>query len=252
MSTVINDGVDLAYSNDPAPAKIPRIRDGHIAAVYYGQRRSGDYYDFVHVNRSRLLFGIFDVAGSLPETRTVMLPLQETFRSVGTRLFESTEINELHHIQELWIQMNKAVIEAARGVHSCPALFGCYNEEARTFSYVNAGHTPGLWRVGQELLLLKATALPLGLFSHSIPESSMIALGPADAVLLVSKGIIEAKCRGEEFGIERTKEYFRQSGLQSAHETCVGILARVRQFMGTAPTHNDVTALCLVRSMQSS
>jgi len=29
----------------------------------------------------------------------------------------------------------------------------------------------------------------------------------------------------------------------------VGLLARVQQFMGTAPTHNDVTAMALVRSL---
>jgi hypothetical protein len=40
----------------------------------------------------------------------------------------------------------------------------------------------------------------------------------------------------------------QELGFQTAHETCVGLLARVQQFMGTAPTHNDVTAVSLVRS----
>jgi serine phosphatase RsbU (regulator of sigma subunit) len=95
---------------------------------------------------------------------------------------------------------------------------------------------------------LNATALPLGLFSHSVPDSSLIALGPRQTMLLVSKGIVEAKHRSDEYGLDRVKQYLQEVAFDSAHETCVGLLARVRQFMGTAPTHNDVTALSLVRS----
>ena len=88
----------------------------------------------------------------------------------------------------------------------------------------------------------------MGLFSHSIPDSSLVALGPTQTVLLVSKGVVEARQRHEEYGLDRVKEYLQEVSFDSAHETCVGLLARVRQFMGTPPTHNDVTALSLVRS----
>jgi sigma-B regulation protein RsbU (phosphoserine phosphatase) len=139
-------------------------------------------------------------------------------------------------------------MSAANGICSCPAFLGCYNEDVKMLCYVNAGHTPGLCRIGNHTRLLEATSLPLGLFSHSIPDSSVIVLGPGNGLLLVSSGVVEAKHKGEEFGLERAREYFHQSRLESAHETCVGVLAQVRQFMGTAPTHNDVTALSLVRS----
>ncbi len=139
-------------------------------------------------------------------------------------------------------------MQAASGVHSCPAFIACYNEELRTLCYVNSGHTPGLVRDSERMRELKATALPLGLFSHSVPDSSLVALQPGNALLLVSKGIVEAKYRGEEYGMERVKQYFQSSAFETAHETCVGILASIQQFMGTAPTHNDVTALSVVRS----
>lgn len=152
-------------------------------------------------------------------------------------------------MEEFWIQLNKAVMKAAGGVRSCPAFLGCYNEEIKTLCYVNAGHIPAIMRDGGQIRELGATSLPLGLFSHSVPDSSVIALGPRDVVLLVSKGIVEAKHRGEEYGIERAKDYLRETGFETAHETCVSLLSRVRQFMGTAPTHNDVTVLSLVRTI---
>jgi sigma-B regulation protein RsbU (phosphoserine phosphatase) len=194
---------------------------------------------------------MFDVAGGLQEARAIMVPLQRTFRSSTPQLFNGPSVNETECLLELWLELNKAVMTAASGVHSCPAFLGCYNEDVQTLSYVNAGHTPALCRSGDQISALGATALPLGLFSHSIPECSVLALGPGNAILLVSKGVVEARRRGEEFGIERVQQYFAETVVQSAHETCVGILAHVRQFMGTAPTHNDVTALSLIRSLEA-
>jgi sigma-B regulation protein RsbU (phosphoserine phosphatase) len=248
MATVLNDGRGRAPEIDPLPAEIPRIRDGHMAAVYYGQRCSGDFYDFVRVNRDRVLFGLFDIAGGLETTRSIMLPLQETFRSSAPSLLQTSAANEPEAMLELWIKLNTAVMKAANGVRSCPAFLGCYNEDVKILCYVNAGHTPGLFRMGNHTRLLEATALPLGLFSHSIPDSSVMVLGPGNGLLLVSSGVVEAKRRAEEFGLERAREYFHEARFESAHETCVGLLDRVRQFMGTAPTHNDVTALSVIRS----
>jgi serine phosphatase RsbU (regulator of sigma subunit) len=248
MASGLKPGLGELPVTDPLPATIPRIRDGHLAAVYYGQRRSGDFYDFVRVNRDHVLFGLFDVAGGVRESRVITRQLQEAFRRLGPQLLQNPHGNTSEGLLELWIQLNKAVLKAADGVHSCPAFLGCYNEDVKTLTYVNAGHTPGVCRVGDDIHLLDATALPLGLFSHSVPDSLVVFLGPGHGVLLVSKGIVEAAYRKEEFGIERVSQYFQENQFESAHESCVGMLARVRQFMCTAPTHNDVTALALVRS----
>jgi len=252
MSTAAKPGQDLALHRDPLPASIPRVRGAELAAVYYGQRRSGDFYDCIRVNKECVLFGLFDIAGGLEETRPIVVALQETFRSSGAQILAPHDANSLEAMLELWIRLNRAVMSAAGGVHSCPAFIGCYNEEIMTLSYVNAGHPPGICRDEDSLRFLEATALPLGLFSHSIPDSSVMFLRPGNGVLLVSKGILEARRRSDEFGIERVGEYFLETGFQSAHETCVGVLGRVRQFMGTAPTHNDVTALSLVRLTQAT
>lgn len=252
MSTAARPGQDLALHKEPIPASIPRLRGAELAAVYYGQRRSGDYYDCLRVNRDGVLFGLFDVAGGLEETRPIAVALQQAFRSSGAHLLASQDGNMLEAMHELWLRLNRAVMVASGGVHSCPAFLGCYNEAVMTLTYVNAGHPPAACRDSSSVRLLEATALPLGLFSHMVPDCSVVFLHPGDGILLVSKGILEARRRSDEFGIERVTEYFRETGFQSAHENCVGMLGRVRQFMGTAPTHNDVTALSLVRLTQAT
>lgn len=250
MGTAPNAAPDLLPSKDPVQASIPKIREGQLAAVYYGQRCSGDFYDFVRVNQERVLFGLFDVAGDLQHTRPVMIAVQECFRRRGGDLLETTGNNELEALLELWVLLNRALMKAAGGVHSCPAFLCCYNEELKTLAYVNSGHVPGLFRDGKQIRELPATALPLGLFSHSVPDASILGLSAGQAVLLVSRGIVEAKRRAEEFGLARAKTYFEEIGFETAHETCVGLLSRVQRFMGTAPTHNDVTAVALVRSLK--
>jgi serine phosphatase RsbU (regulator of sigma subunit) len=248
MGTAANSRPALMPWKDPDQATIPEIRDGFMSAVYYGQRCSGDFYDFVRVNPQRVLFGLFDVAGLLQQTRKIVLAVQQEFRDVGTLLFQPSDANESESMLELWLHVNSAIMTSASGVHPCPAFMACYNEELGTLCYVNAGHTPGVVRDRREIQELKATALPLGLFSHSVPDSSVLALQPGNALLIVSKGVVEARHNGEEYGIERVSQYLRDAACETAHETCVGILSKVQQFMGTAPTHNDVTALALVRS----
>jgi serine phosphatase RsbU (regulator of sigma subunit) len=75
----------------------------------------------------------------------------------------------------------------------------------------------------------------------------MVALEPGAVLLLASRGIVEAKSKHEEFGLERIKEAVQQSNGASAKELCVAVLDQMQQFTGTAPTHNDVTALALAR-----
>jgi sigma-B regulation protein RsbU (phosphoserine phosphatase) len=249
MSTVLSSERPVIMPwKDPVQAKIPQIRDGYMGAVYYGQRRSGDFYDFVRPSPDRVLFGLFDVAGDLQQTREIVVALQQKFRSSGARLFEDANANETERLLELWIEINRAVMVSAARVCPCPAFLGCYNEEIGTLSYVNAGHTPALLRDDSKIRELQATALPLGLFSHSVPDSSVVAVRPGNTFLAVSKGVVEAKYKGEEYGLERVREYLSQAHFDTAHETCVGVLAKVQQFMCTAPTHNDVTALSVVRN----
>ena len=144
--------------------------------------------------------------------------------------------------------MTQAISQAAEGVHSCPAFVGCYDESLGVVCYFNAGHTPGLARDHDGVSELAATGLPLGLFSHMTSNAALLALEPGTVLLLASRGIVEAKCKAEEFGLERVKEVLQQSKAASAKELCVSVLDQVQQFMRTAPTHDDVTALALTRN----
>lgn len=231
---------------DPLHCDVPALRDAEIAAVYYDHRVAGDFYEFLRVGRSRMLFALLDMAGRRADTRETLIATQTTFRTLAPKLFSGEDFNEATAMMKLCTKMNSTVL--SRGVRSCPAFIGCYNEDLGTVCYANAGHTPGLLRDGAGITLLEATGLPLGLFSHITQSAATCALVPGAALLAVSRGIVEAERGGEEFGLERTKQSFQRATARSAHGLCLDLLQAVQGFMQAPPTHNDVTTLALVRN----
>ncbi len=68
---------------DPRHSDVPLLRGAEIAAVYHNQRVAGDFYEFLRVGLSRVLFGLFDVAGRREDTREILIAAQNTFRTLG-------------------------------------------------------------------------------------------------------------------------------------------------------------------------
>jgi len=236
----------LAPVLEPVHSDVPELRGAEMASVYYARRMAGDFYDFIRVGPNRVLFGLLDAAGGLEDTRAILSAAQHTFRTVGSDLF-ARDINEADAMMELCIELNKTVLKAAGGVCSCPAFAGCYDETSGIVCYFNSGHTPGLLRDRAGLSELPATGLPLGLFTHMISDASMVALEPGAVLLLASRGIIDGKRKGEEFGLDRVKEVLQQSKAATTKQLCVSVLDHMQQFMHAAPMRDDATALALAR-----
>jgi len=144
-------------------------------------------------------------------------------------------------------------MEAAAGIHSCPAFLACYHERFGTLCYTNAGHTPGLLRDSTGVVELASTGLPLGLFSHATCDAPTVALAKGAALLLVSRGVVEGKCKDDkvedlEFGLERVKERLQADPSQNAQALCGSVLNTVGEFTCEPLVQDDMTALCFVRT----
>jgi serine phosphatase RsbU (regulator of sigma subunit) len=235
---------------EPVNAQLPTVQGADIGAVFAGNRRGGDFYDAFRVNSARILFGLLDVAGPRRENSAIFSNAQKIFRDSGTQLLNSQEINETDALTELCLRLNRAILESAGTVHSCPAFVGCYNEDLGTVGYFNAGHTHGLVRHSSDISELGATGLPLGLFSHTTTDARMIALEAGAALMLVSKGVVEVTRKGEEFGLARVEGVLRNSNRSmGAQGLCSSVLAAAQGFTGTARVHDDLTALALIRTL---
>ena len=233
---------------DPRHTDVPTLRGAEVAAVYYNLRVAGDFYEFLRVGPTRVLFGLLDLAGRRGDTRETLIATQNTFRTRAPQLFGGTDLNEAEAMIELCHQLNRTILQFAGGVRSCPAFMGCYNEDLGTVCYTNAGHTPGLLRDRSGVTALAATGLPLGLFSHATQSASTCALMPGAALLVISRGIVEAEFRGKEFGLDGVRESLQRDPVKSAQDLCLTVLDTAQKFMRVPPTHNDVTTLALLRN----
>lgn len=231
----------------PSRAEFPPLLGADIAGMVQGKRVGGDLYHFLRANRCRVIFGLLDVAGAHEENHTIVDAARKTFQQLGADRFAPEEINEADTMMEFCLELNLSIRRAAAGVRSCAAFLGCYNEELGTICYANAGHTPGLLRDPTGIVELGATGLPLGLFSASTYEAPTAALQHGASLLLVSRGVVEAAHKKEEFGLQRVKEHFESSPQDNAREIATVILDGVQRFLNSSPDQNDVTALALVR-----
>jgi serine phosphatase RsbU (regulator of sigma subunit) len=216
--------------------------------VYYNLRVAGDFYEFLRVGPSRVLFALLDLAGRRGDTREILIATQNTFRTQAPKLFAGADFNEAEAMIELCHELNRTILHFAGGVRSCPAFIGCYNEDLGTTCYANAGHTSGLLRDGAGITMLEATGLPFGLFSHATHSASTCALVPGAVLLIISRGIVEAEFGGAEFGLEGVRETLQRATVTTAQNLCLNILQTAQQFMRVPPIHNDVTTLALLRN----
>jgi serine phosphatase RsbU (regulator of sigma subunit) len=225
----------------------PKVNGAELSVAHFSGRAGGDFYEFVRVSPHRLLFGLLDVAGKRDDIRPILAAAQACFRASGAELFSNSEINEAEAMVELSRRLNLEIMHAAGGVRSCPAFAGCYDEELGTLCYVNAGHTPGLLGDRTGIEELPATGLPLGLFSLAPTDARIVGLEPESSLAVVSRGVVEAQCRDEEFGLAGVKHVMATKPA-SATDLSRGILEQMQDFMCAYPKHNDVTALTLMRT----
>src|ERR1700674_2875020 len=183
----------------------PALQGADLAVAYFSSRAGGDLHDFLRVSPHRFLFGLLDVAGKRETSGPVLEAAQACFRSSGEEIFAASELNESEAMIELSRRLNLEIMRAARGVRSCPAFAGCYNEELGTVCYVNAGHTPGLLRDAEGIVELPATGLPLGLFSLAPTDARIVGLAPNASLVVVSRGVVEAESKDAEFGLNGVK-----------------------------------------------
>jgi len=176
---------------------------------YHQARSGGDFFDALTIDASRLVFLLMDIAGRRVGAMELAACAQDDFRSRSPELF-SGEINEAEALSELCMHLNRNLLATAGRAHMTAAFLGVFNSGVGTLTYINAGHVPGLL-LTPKAEFLESTGLPLGLFSHATHETSVRVIPPSGALLLASRGVIEAHSKNRvlehiglshEFGVE--------------------------------------------------
>lgn len=252
----------------PRPSVLPYKPDLNVSALYRGSRIGGDYFDFLVLNDTRLLFLLSDIAGKREEALSIAASVQEMLWEEGPRLLSAADANVSDAVTELTLELNRTILHAAGGVHPAPTFLGCLDEQFGMLHYVSAGHTPAFVKGAGEIVELDPTGLPLGLFSHATHDAQVSVVPSGASVVLVSKGLVEIVAADrQEFGIDRVKKLLQEGTYPSAQELCQEVLGQAVRFseqpsafgprfsipgFRESTDANDLTVVCIMRTVQAA
>lgn len=198
---------------------------------------SGDYCDLIRGGAGDAYFLIGDVAGKGVAAAMLMSHLSAMLRtlvSVGLPLSDLME------------RANRVFCESTLPMHYATLVCGRASLSGE-IELCNAGHPPPLLLRGDEVTLIDATGLPVGLFCTERFSSQAMRLAPGEALLLYTDGLIEAQdAAGADYGtarlVELTASVSRQP--QALVDACVRDVAA---FRGEPKLADDLTILAVSR-----
>jgi serine phosphatase RsbU (regulator of sigma subunit) len=204
----------------------------------------GDYYDLLPLSDTRMGVLVADVSGKgtsaalyMAELKGLILSLSRIYDSPARLLAEANRILAANMDARSFITMTYAVVDIGAG----------------TMRYARAGHNPILHVSGSgRARALAPQGLGLGLDSgprfEAILEEAEVKLDSGDVLLFFTDGLSEAMNeRAELFGEGRLKDILETEDGRTADEGVLKerILQEVRDFVGGAAQHDDMTMVLL-------
>lgn len=222
------------------PKGAPQVPGFQVAGWYRPAREvGGDYYDLFHLGPGRLGVVLGDVSGKgIPAALLV-----STLHSALRLLLEGASFGP-----ELFERLNRHILESSLASKFITMTLGELDLASGTFSYLNAGHNPGLLvRRRGPVEELGAGGVPLGLLPGSLYQPAAVTFEPGDLLCLYSDGITEATSpTDEEFGNDRLIDLLRDHLDRPLQDLLEAIPEAVTRFAQGLPQGDDQT-LVLVR-----
>jgi len=197
----------------------------------------GDFFDYLELPDGRIGFVLCDVSGKGPSAALMTAMIQGVFRALA---------EDAHGPAATMTRVNRVLARRAIASRYATCFYGVLAPDGR-FVSSNAGHNPPIV-VGHDgtVRRLEKGGTPLGLFAASAFEEEEIALAPGDTLLLFSDGLSEAENSDLlEFGEDRLIASMTGERLRAPDIFLEFLLAAVREFAGSQPQSDDITALII-------
>jgi serine phosphatase RsbU (regulator of sigma subunit) len=244
----------------PLPTVLPPLPGLDLYARYYSTRTGGDFFDAVLVG-PHLIFLLTDIAGERHQAHIIAASIQDILRKQAPELFGVDGINLMDTLASLTHQINLAIYNAAGGSCLAPTFVGCFDLSLGLLAYINAGGPESTFRDSDGTRTLGHVTVPLGLFTHMTYEPAIQAFEPGAQLLIITKGILEARRGHTGFGQERVTNLVKtlapgpaqllsQSTLDEAHQFRKLPWYSLQNLPFTKPERaDDLTAVALVRPL---
>jgi sigma-B regulation protein RsbU (phosphoserine phosphatase) len=228
------------------PRTTPHLAGWEFAALWEPARIvGGDMYDFFTLpelqGESLQTISLADVADKGMPAALFMALTRATLRaSIAMRCGPADCIAHTNRVlcedasDGMFVTLCYAQLQTGRG----------------ELTFVNAGHTRPLWyrRAADALVELESTGMALGIDAAQTFQERAICLQPGDFVLFYTDGVTDATdARVQEFGKVRLYQLLREQRRASAGAMIAALEQALREFVGSAPQFDDITAVVVKR-----
>jgi phosphoserine phosphatase RsbU/P len=220
------------------PREMPTVPGLDLFAICKPARVvSGDYYDFIQLDESRVGIVLADISGKGIFAALLMASLQAALRSTATLDAESGTAN-------LVGRLNTHLFRNTSDDRYATLFYAVYDSAAKTLTYTNAGQLPPFFVTDGRAILLEEGGTVVGLFEDAHYIQCTIPVTPGSMLVCYSDGLTEPESvYGEEFGEERLKmEVLRQRDIP-AGRLAENLISAAEQWAGTPEQADDMTVV---------
>jgi sigma-B regulation protein RsbU (phosphoserine phosphatase) len=226
------------------PSEAPAINGFQINGINVPARQvSGDYFDYIHVDKERLGVAIADVSGKGVPASLIMAICRSVLRAEAARNPSPADVLR---------KVNRQLYPDIKEDMFISMAYLVLNHQNDAVTLARAGHDAPLWyqRQSQTVTPLKSPGMVVGIDSGSVFDRLTVdfpvPLERKDCLVLYTDGLTETlNSNGDEFGVDRMMQSVRASANDGAQAIVKRIIEDVREFTGSVPQNDDMTLIAI-------
>jgi phosphoserine phosphatase RsbU/P len=220
------------------PRSIPSLPGVELFAICRAARSvSGDYYDFIQLNPTRVALVLADISGKGISAALLMASLQAALRSMVL-------LNPGASAAETVARLNLHLCRNTADDHYATLFYAIYDSERRTLEYTNAGHCVPFLVAGDGVKRLEEGGTVVGLFEEATYEAVTVPAASDSVFATYSDGLTEpVNVFGEEFGSKRLLDELVRHRAAPANRIAEELIGAAEQWGGTDEQADDMTVI---------
>jgi len=226
------------------PSEAPAINGFQISGINVPARQvSGDYFDYIHVDKERLGVAIADVSGKGVPASLIMAICRSVLRAEAARNPSPADVLR---------KVNRQLYPDIKEDMFISMAYLVLNHQNDGVTLARAGHDAPLWyqRESQTVTPVKSPGMVVGIDSGSVFDrltvDFAVPLERKDCLVLYTDGLTETlNSDGDEFGVDRMMQSVRASANDGAQAIVKRIIEDVREFTGSVPQNDDMTLIAI-------
>ena len=226
------------------PSEAPAINGFQISGLNVPARQvSGDYFDYIQVDKERLGVAIADVSGKGVPASLIMAICRSVLRAEAARNPSPADVLR---------KVNRQLYPDIKEDMFISMAYLILNHQHDGVTLARAGHdAPLLYKQqSQTVIPLKPPGMVVGIDSGNVFDRLTIdfavPLERDDCLVLYTDGVTETlNAEGDEFGLDRMRQSVRASATNGAQAIVRKIIEDVRDFTGSIPQNDDITLIAI-------